>query len=82
MGQLGLGDGFSRASSQDTVVNLGAGRTVLKVVSGKLHTCALLDGNEIKCWGECHVPPCPWRWPGSTLERAGPAYALAADICV
>jgi len=74
---------ISRGSSPDTVVNLGAGRTVLKVISDiSSHTCALLDGNELKCWGECHVPPFPWRWPGSTLERAGPAYALAAAICV
>lgn len=33
------------------VVNVGAGRTVKSVAVAVLHTCAILDTNEIKCWG-------------------------------
>ncbi|MGK5082747.1 hypothetical protein WDW37_05520 [Bdellovibrionota bacterium FG-1] len=33
------------------VVDLGAGRTALKVTAGNRHTCTLLDNHSVKCWG-------------------------------
>jgi alpha-tubulin suppressor-like RCC1 family protein len=33
------------------VVNLGTGRTAKSISLGYEHTCALLDNNQIKCWG-------------------------------
>ena len=32
-------------------VNLGTNRTAVSVAMGGNHTCALLDGGDIKCWG-------------------------------
>ncbi len=32
-------------------VDLGTGRTVVKVVTGPDHTCAILDDSSLKCWG-------------------------------
>ena len=31
--------------------NLGTGRTAKQIVAGSTHTCAILDTNEVKCWG-------------------------------
>ena len=50
-GQLGYGDITSRTAPPDISVNLGSGRTAKQVAMGTMHTCALLDNNEVKCWG-------------------------------
>jgi alpha-tubulin suppressor-like RCC1 family protein len=56
-GQLGLGDRLSRGSVASemgnglTAVNLGLGRTAKMVRAGFGHACALLDNNQVKCWG-------------------------------
>ena len=56
-GQLGLGDatirGTTAASMGDALlaVNLGTGRTALKIAAGNSTTCAILDNNTLKCWG-------------------------------
>ncbi len=45
-----LGDGTTtQRSSPVSVSNLGA--TATAVVTGRLHTCALLTGGTVKCWG-------------------------------
>ncbi|MBN1608163.1 MAG: hypothetical protein JW940_16135 [Polyangiaceae bacterium] len=57
-GQLGLGDTDSRGDDPGEMgdhlpaVQLGSGRTVQAITAGWRHTCALLDDNSIKCWGE------------------------------
>eukprot|EP00798_Chlamydomonas_sp_ICE-L_P025566 gene25566-11216_t len=57
-GQLGLGDSDNRGATPDTLpynqeyVNLGTGCTATAIVSGRGHTCALLDDGAVKCWGE------------------------------
>ena len=56
-GSLGLGhisdQGDDPGEMGDNLpyVDLGAGRTALKISSGASHTCALLDNNLVKCWG-------------------------------
>jgi alpha-tubulin suppressor-like RCC1 family protein len=35
-----------------TAINLGSGITAKSIVAGGSHTCALLDDNSSKCWGE------------------------------
>ena len=57
-GQLGLGDTDDRGDEADEMgdrlepVALGTGRTALSVTAGDDHTCALLDGGSVKCWGD------------------------------
>lgn len=56
-GQLGLGDTADRGDQPDEMgdelpaVNLGAGATAVAIATGRSHTCALLDGGRVKCWG-------------------------------
>ncbi len=56
-GQLGLGDKFARgddgAKMGDalTSVDLGTGRTAKAIVAMLEKTCAVLDDDRIKCWG-------------------------------
>jgi alpha-tubulin suppressor-like RCC1 family protein len=60
-GELGLqtnvtplvnyGDEAGEIPSSLTPINLGTGRTALKIDAGHYHTCALLDNLTMKCWG-------------------------------
>ena len=57
-GQLGLGDTTNRGDQAGQMgkslptVDLGRGRTALELTAGGDHTCARLDDNTIKCWGQ------------------------------
>lgn len=57
-GRLGYGDVAVRGDGANEmgdflpVVNLGTGRTALDISLGRIHTCARLDNNSVKCWGE------------------------------
>ena len=46
-----LGDGTSTARNTPTAVNLGPGRTAKAIDLGGSHTCAILDNDSVKCWG-------------------------------
>lgn len=56
-GQLGIGDVARRGDGPgemgDTLpyVDLGTGRTAKAIAAGAYHTCALLDTDQVKCWG-------------------------------
>ena len=56
-GQLGvgsvdsIGDGSGEMGNALAAVSLGTGRTVKALSSGDAHTCAILDNNSVKCWG-------------------------------
>lgn len=56
-GQLGLGDTAHRGDGAGEMgdslptVNVGSGRTVKKIAVGPTNTCAILDNNDLKCWG-------------------------------
>jgi alpha-tubulin suppressor-like RCC1 family protein len=57
VGQLGLGDTQSRGDEADELgdrlaaVSLGTGPAPSAIAAGSGHTCALLEGGRIKCWG-------------------------------
>jgi alpha-tubulin suppressor-like RCC1 family protein len=57
VGQLGLGDvnnrgdGPGEMSNALPVVNLGTGRTAKKIAVNESTSCAILDNDELKCWG-------------------------------
>ena len=49
-----LGDGGSPTNTNapsSTAIDLGTGRTAVAVSAGVLHTCAILDNGDLKCWG-------------------------------
>ncbi len=56
-GQLGLGDTNNRGDNSGEMgaslpfVDLGTGRFAKKIALGYAHTCALLNGGAIVCWG-------------------------------
>lgn len=56
-GQLGVGTtkaiGFSESELGDAwpSVDLGQGRTAKSVAVGASHSCAILDTDQVKCWG-------------------------------
>ncbi len=58
-GQLGvgylfgaLGDLVSEMGDNLPRIDLGAGKSVIGLMAGDLHTCALLDDYTLKCWGD------------------------------
>ena len=49
-----LGDGGTAANTaapSTTAIDLGMGRTAVAVSAGDTHTCAILDNDDLKCWG-------------------------------
>ncbi|CAK8989903.1 Ultraviolet-B receptor UVR8 (Protein UV-B RESISTANCE 8) (RCC1 domain-containing protein UVR8) [Durusdinium trenchii] len=58
LGQLGqgntedLGDAPDEMGENLPYIDLGSNRTAIQAAAGGLHTCALLDNHEIKCWGD------------------------------
>jgi alpha-tubulin suppressor-like RCC1 family protein len=56
-GQLGageldlFGDGPGEMGDARPTVDLGTGRTARSISAGASHTCAVLDTNQLKCWG-------------------------------
>ncbi|WP_437951063.1 hypothetical protein WME98_09770 [Sorangium sp. So ce296] len=56
-GQLGLGHNQNQGDAPGEMaalpaVDLGPGRTAKAVAAGVFFTCALLDTDEVKCWGD------------------------------
>ncbi|MCX5789600.1 MAG: hypothetical protein NTX64_14010 [Elusimicrobia bacterium] len=57
-GQLGLGDtnprGDTLINTPDTLspVSFGVGRTATSIAAGGTSSCAILDNNDLKCWGD------------------------------
>ena len=57
-GQLGLGDTGNRGNDSTKmgdnlpIVDLGTDRTAKVISAGEHYTCAILDNNEVKCWGK------------------------------
>jgi len=57
-GQLGIesalfsiGGNINEMGDNLATLNLGSGRTAVKLCSGSGNSCAILDNNTIKCWG-------------------------------
>jgi len=54
-GQLGYGNtsnvGDTQTPASTGPVALGPGRTAVAISAGELHTCALLDDGNVRCWG-------------------------------
>ena len=71
-GALGLGgvsprgDGPGEMGDSLPAVGLGTGRTAVDLAAGALHTCAVLDDGNVKCWG---YNPVGELGLGSTVDR-------------
>ncbi len=56
-GQLGQGDTANRGAVLNDMgdalltISLGTGRTAKRIAAGVAHTCAVLDNQQLKCWG-------------------------------
>jgi alpha-tubulin suppressor-like RCC1 family protein len=54
-GQLGYGNtaaiGDNETPASAGFVDLGSGRTATAIAAGLVHTCAILDNEEVRCWG-------------------------------
>ena len=52
-GQLGDGTNAGQTSSPPSnAISFGAGRTAKMITAGEFHYCAILDNDEIMCWGD------------------------------
>ena len=82
-GQLGQGDTTTRGDAPGEmgdalpVISLGAGRTVMAVTTGRLHSCALLDNARVKCWGSGAV-----LGQGTTNNRGDGATEMGGNLPV
>lgn len=62
-GQLGLGDRDVRGLDLEEMganlpaVDLGPGRIAKDIAVGSAHTCAILDDDSLKCWGDNEFGP-------------------------
>ncbi len=56
-GELGAGDTITRGNSSSQMgsnlqkVDFGENRKARKIAAGMHHTCAILDNDQVKCWG-------------------------------
>jgi LPXTG-motif cell wall-anchored protein len=90
-GQLGLGgtdnrgDGLAEMGDNLGSVPLGTGRTALAVTAGYDHSCALLDNDTVKCWGnnadgQLGYGDASWRGDGAgEMGNNLPAVDLGAE---
>ena len=51
-GQVGDGANTDTNAPSSTAIDLGTGRTAVAVDAGNMHTCAILDNGDLKCWGQ------------------------------
>ena len=73
-GSLGYGDILSRSSPPGAAVSLGSGRTASQLAGGARRTCALLDTQQVACWGYNAAGALG---QGDTVDRRAPAAAVS-----
>ena len=76
LGQLGLAAGNDPLAGYS--VDLGRGRRASAVYAGLYHTCVILDGGAVKCWGDNSLRPAR---ASATSSRAAMARARWATGC-
>jgi cysteine-rich repeat protein len=85
-GELGLGDTDSRGQTFNQmgdslpVVNLGTGRTAKSVVAGYFNTCAILDDNSLKCWGDIQAAGIVSLGTGRTAKSVVLGFEMACAL--
>ncbi|HIL65378.1 MAG TPA: hypothetical protein EYG33_04340, partial [Candidatus Poseidoniales archaeon] len=48
----GFGDGYLETGDTLPFIQFPAGRTATMIEAGKSHTCAVMDNNDLICWGD------------------------------
>jgi Regulator of chromosome condensation (RCC1) repeat len=82
-GQLGLGDRRARGSTSGDMgaalptINLGTGRTAKSLAVFQNRACAILDNDELKCWGDNSDGVLGL---GDVLERGGTAATIGDGL--
>ena len=91
-GELGLGNvtqiGDDELPSVAPAVDIGGGKP-LSIVAGEFHTCALVEGGKVRCWGRSNVGQLGLSstnsigdneepWSVSEIPLGGTATAIAA----
>jgi alpha-tubulin suppressor-like RCC1 family protein len=71
-GELGVGDRTTRLAPGNAV-NLGTGHTAKAIAAGSGHTCALLNDDSVKCWGDNAYGQLGLGDSGSGTRRLAPA---------
>jgi alpha-tubulin suppressor-like RCC1 family protein len=51
-GQLGLGNTNDIGDNENPTVNVNLGGAATAISAGNTHTCALLTGGNVRCWGD------------------------------
>ncbi len=51
-GQLGLGNNENVGDNELATTNVNLGTTATAITAGQFHTCALLTGGAVRCWGD------------------------------
>lgn len=75
-GKLGVGDTVNKTSP--TVVNLGIGRTIKSLHNNPSYaTCAILDDNSVKCWGQNNKGQLA---TGNTTSSTSPVDSLLTGV--
>ncbi len=67
-GQVGIGGSSYSPETTPQLVKLPAGRKTVLVVAETHYTCALLDNNDLTCWGKNEHG----LWPGGTIRSRRP----------
>jgi alpha-tubulin suppressor-like RCC1 family protein len=50
-GQLGIGNTINIGDDENPTANVNLGVTATAITSGRNHSCALLSGGNVRCWG-------------------------------
>jgi cysteine-rich repeat protein len=83
VGQLGLGDleirgdAAGEMGSNLPAVDLGAGEAAVAVAAGFFHSCAVLQGGQVKCWGKNAFGALGL---GDTVDRGGGLGEMGDDL--
>ncbi|ACO64999.1 regulator of chromosome condensation RCC1 [Micromonas commoda] len=75
-GELGIGTKGGHTSNPMNV-DLGSGRTAKAVACGYTHTCAILDDDNLKCWGQNSQG---WLGYGDTTWRTAPEATAVVNL--
>jgi alpha-tubulin suppressor-like RCC1 family protein len=51
VGQLGLGNTNTVGDNESPIANVNLGGAAIAIAAGSFHTCALMSGGTVRCWG-------------------------------